>query len=325
MNTKYITRILVAVALLIGSTGFAFAQTFTEPSTTPNLPPPLATTDKSQSIQGGLQVGVNALSPTIANVALYVQGGLISKNGYQNGVTRYPDVSVSNNVFRVHGSTSQVLFGTNTCTKSDAQACAQSTTGAAVYALHPTGQAIVGQTSGSNAAGVYGESPNFGILAQADTFDSIPLQVSSCTEVQGAPGTCATFGQAGYFVGDVKIEGDNPSETGFWTGDGNRVYRVQSLYNKQEGSTPTSKGVAYVSVGYPTSRTIGTFSSTITGQIPAGAQVVSLYAVESSDNINFTPAGNDLVITYSDSSASFTVTNNAHVTRYLRMIVGYLQ
>ncbi len=323
---KHTLRITLSVsAILLFAVAFAVsAQTFTEPTPTTALPAPITTTDKGQGIAGKFAVGttiqdaVNVLNS--ADATLYVKGSAFTRLNVAASVNA--NVSAANNLFSVNNS--HVLIGGGTpCTQMASQLCIQgaATNTPALYAESVSGNGIFGETTVGNSAGIFAQG-YYGVLATATTSQAFAAYGVSCKEVVGSPGTCETYGDAGYFNGDVKIERGTPSDpntpTGYYGGNGFGLYKVGSLQNKNADAPNEGIMYKYISGNIPSA------SLSTVPAITIPANTVGIIGVESTDGVGntFIPIGK--AVTYTYNSTGLTLRHATGTIHYYKLVVMYI-
>jgi len=340
--------IIVSSLLFVGAAAVMAESTgFVEPGQGTTLAVPLSTSSAAQAIDTALGIGIDTIAEIPSNVTLFVQGSTTSKP--QDGSGRIADVFIdktpSDNIdgttFSIQGSRVKLIGPDEgggagvTCPNNNAQLCVMETADrAAVDVLQETGVGLFGETSVAGKAGIYGQG-YYGVeaLANGDS-NEIALKAQSCTVSGGLSSFCTQYGTAGFFSGDFVIsdQGSANTVTGALNGNGENLYRVQSLYNLQEGTTPTSKGIAFKSFGVVSTITVPKNSSINLKNVLGGTILsadetfVSIFAVEAElDSAVFMPASN-VKVEYDDANKNVILTNTSATINYqVRAVMSYVK
>ncbi|MFA5030707.1 MAG: hypothetical protein WC495_03900 [Patescibacteria group bacterium] len=328
-----ITLIAVSSLLFVGAASVMAESTgFVEPGQGTTLAVPLSTSSAPQAIDTALGVGVDTIAEIPNNATFFVQGSTVSKPQGGSGrianvfIDKTPTDTSDGTTFSIQGSRVQILGSGATCSQN-ARVCVMETAdGAAVDVLQQTGVGLFGETSVAGKAGVYGQG-YYGVeaLASGDSNETA-LKAQSCTVSGGLSSYCTQYGTAGFFNGDFVIsdQGSANTVTGALNGNGENLYRVQSLYNLQEGTTPTSKGIAFKSFGVVSPVQIGagaTYTLT-TGLDGVTQSFISIDVVEGDGSV-FRPA-NYVEVSYNPTSHDVILHNTSLSSMYIRAVVSYL-
>lgn len=308
---------IIAITLIFGASALVSAQTFTEPTPTTTLPAPITSTNKGQGIMGALTIGATLQQSlgTLDQAKLFVNGTTLTRMNSAASIAA--DVTVAGNAFKIRSS--QVLIGSaaNSCAQN-AQVCIveSSALQPAVKITADAGDGVFGETTASGFAGITAEG-HYGIQATAVTNQTIAAYGVSCKEVVGSPGLCETYGDAGYFSGDVKIEnvGGNPS--GYISGNGSGLYKVKSLHNKNNEAPSEGIMYRYITQTIPAASA----SVSITG-LPAN--VVSVVGVESADGNTFVPIGKSVTYSYDAALNRISLSHASGTTHTCKLMLMYI-
>lgn len=344
-HTIITTSLIACTVILFAGVSFVWSQTagFIEPGTvTDKLSAPVTTSDAAQTINSRLGIGVSTEDVVPDDVALFVQGSVSTQAGAYN-----PTGVVVNNASGgklLNLQNSQVSIG-EAC-PNGARVCVveKHKARSAVNIVQETGIGLFGETQAAGKSGIYGEG-YYGVYAKTDTSQAIPIVGQACTENKG---TCiAPFGTAGFFDGDFVVQ----KELGVLTGDGRNLYRVASLYNKEEDNysdengdgiynaaevnratqeADRSDGVAYKSFGALSGDQIvldpegqANANALMSDIVASGERVVSIIAVEG-DGTDFWVA-KDVEVAYESASNQILLKNHAAESRYVRILVSYIK
>lgn len=330
-----ISSVIAAVVLFVG-VGFVQSQStgFSEPGNQPNLPAPLTTSDSPQTIESALGVGISSESGYPSDTpAFFVKGSTITGDGPfdSTAVAVESSVDLSDGaLFNLQGS--NVTIGGICPIGAAPRVCVVENTKVqpAVYIVQETGIGLFGETQASGKAGIYGEG-FYGLYAKAaGNEEAIPLVGQSCTENQGS--CIAPYGTAGFFNGDFVTQ----MGVGTITGDGRNLYKVGTLYNKEEdhyaagvpgtvAEDDRSDGIAYKSYGVETVIQISagaTSNITSVVNVAAGERVMSIMAVEGDDQTTFVPA-REVKVTYSEGTNALSLLNQGSAAKYVQLLVTY--
>lgn len=337
---QIISIIVISALLFVGAT-VVMAQTFTEPDQGETLAVPLSTSSAPQAINTALGLGIDTDAEIPANMTLYVQGSTTTKP--QGGTGKPADVFIDKTplntadgtTFSIQGSSVKLVGSGTTCSQSAKVCVMEEANRPAVDVLQQTGVGLFGETSVAGKAGVYGQG-YYGIEALASGGQSsIGLKAQSCTVSGGSSSFCLEYGTAGFFDGDFVIsdQGSANTPTGSLNGNGENLYRVESLYNMQEGVTPTSKGIAFKSygvIGGNITINPGTTEdlNTMMGgsELSAEETFVSIDVVEAPlGSSDFSPASH-ITVQYDSAAKNVIFTNTSTDTVYqVRAIMSYLK
>ena len=183
----------------------------------------------------------------------------------------------------IGSSSSGVLQVTNTATSGQAPAIVGTTDSSAaagikgtVAATSGTEAGVVGSTSSPNGFGLYGLGPNVGVYG----YSVKSSQLAAGNGKAGVWGDTGASGNTGVLgTSDAGIAGEFLNNSGTWP----------TLETENENSD-TSNAVAFGAYGPNIFSCLIygngdlTCLGTITGVVPAGAQKVSVYAMESAEN-----------------------------------------
>lgn len=337
---QIISIVAILGLFLLGST-VVMAQTFSEPDQGATLAVPLSTSSAPQAINTALGLGIDTDAEIPNNITLYVQGGTTTKP--QGGTGRIADVFIDKTpsntgdgtTFSIQGSRVQ-LVGSGAACSQNAKVCVMETTDRpAIDVLQQTGVGLFGETSVAGKAGVLGQG-YYGVEALASGGQtSIGLKAQSCTVSGGSSSFCTAYGTAGFFDGDFVIsdQGSANTPTGSLNGNGENLYRVESLYNMEEGDTPESKGIAFKTYGVIGGNiTINPETTenlnTMVGQpiLSADETFISIDVVEAPLNSkDFAPATH-VTVQYDSAAKNVIFTNTSSDTVYqVRAIMSYLK
>ena len=347
IKRSHIYFLIIFASVLFAGGSFAFAQTtsFVEPGQGISLAVPLSASSAPQAIDTALGLGISADSELATGTKLFVKGTALTKP--QEGVGKIADVvidkspsgsaespsdSADGTTFSIQGSNVHIVGAGATCPANGAKVCVMETENRpAVNILQQTGVGLFGQTSVAGRAGVYGQG-YYGVEAIAIGDPSIiALKSQSCTVSGGSNSFCLTdgYGTAGFFDGDFVIDDQGSSSSGTVTGalngNGENLYRVESLYNTQEGTTPKSKGIAFKSFGVISDIVVGANTSNDLENILADDETfISINVVESSDDTVFSPAV-QIKAQYDPVAKKVVLVNDTKTAYHVRAVMSYLK
>jgi|GEM_PF-4239614 len=328
IKRSHIYLLIIVASVLFAGGSLVFAQSFTEPGQGTTLEVPLSTSNAPQAINSALGVGISSESDLPDNETLYIKGSALSKP--QDGgkptdvvVDKTPTDASDGTTFSIQGS--QAKLGT-TCSSTNSQVCVMETSSSrpAVNILQDTGTGLFGETSVAGKSGIYGQG-YYGVEAVANG-GAIALKAQSCNVSGGSTGFCTEYGTAGFFDGDfIVMDKDSAAGilTGALNGNGENLYRVESLYNMQEGDAPLSKGIAFKSFGVTTNISVPAhdLSYELTN-LASNETFISIDVVEGNGTV-FSPA-KDITVSYDPGAKNVTLQNTSGTDLYVRAVMSYL-
>lgn len=333
--------LIIVASVLFAGGSFAFAQTtgFVEPGQGTPLAVPLSASSASQAINTVLGLGISEDSQFATGTTLFVNGTALTKP--QVGVGKIADVVIDKTplvvadgtTFSIQGSNVHIVAAGTTCPDNGAKVCVMDNSAArpAVNILQQTGVGLFGQTSVAGQAGVYGQG-YYGVEAIASGDRTIvALKAQSCTVSGGSTGFCLAggYGTAGFFDGDFVVDdqGSANTVTGALNGNGENLYRVESLYNMEEENTPTSKGIAFKSFGVITGIVVrANDSQELTNIVGNDETFISMNVVEAGGlGTEFSPSVN-IKVQYDPAANKVVLVNESLTTDYhVRAVMSYLK